>query len=268
MYRILFLYLFTTVETKKYRSYDYNKKYPLGYNPLNITVRSSITVSNNLPIKFDWREKVNVFVRSQENCGSCWAFATISPIEYIYKYKTGLDIHLSEQYLISCNSHGYSCNGGRWDYDDLIKKGVVLFDDYPYYSKDENCKKNIKLFDEIKVLKWGYTGNTIEQIKTAIMNYGPVVSGVSVDDQFYNYIDGIYDHDSDEMINHAIVLVGWDDDLHAWILRNSWSSKWGFGGYMYIQYGVSGIGTDAAYVEVEIISRQKNKKKYINVFDN
>jgi C1A family cysteine protease len=254
MYKLLLLFVIVTTNAKKYRSKDFNKTYPLGFIPKNTTNLKEIIQLKSLPERFDWRNKINVPIRSQETCGSCWAFATVSPIEYLYSYKTKLDIHLSEQYLISCNSHKYSCNGGWWDYDDLIKNGIVLSEDYPYDSTDELCKKNIKIFDNIKIINWGYVGDTIEQIKSAILQYGPVVSGVAVDDNFYNYRDGIYDHDSDEKVNHAVVLVGWDDSLNSWILRNSWSTRWGSKGYMYIEYGVSSIGTNVAYVSIDINS--------------
>ena len=49
-------------------------------------------------------------------------------------------------------------------------------------------------------------------------------------------------------MNHGVVLVGWNDDDGCWIMRNSWGSAWGENGYMRIKYGVSGIGTNAAYV--------------------
>jgi len=49
-------------------------------------------------------------------------------------------------------------------------------------------------------------------------------------------------------INHAIVLVGWDDSTGTWILRNSWGPYWGESGYMRIAYGTSQVGYDANYV--------------------
>ena len=49
-------------------------------------------------------------------------------------------------------------------------------------------------------------------------------------------------------INHGIVLVGWDDSVGAWILRNSWGANWGESGYMRIAYGKNYVGYAAAYV--------------------
>lgn len=249
---VFFLYVSSTNE-KKYRSYDNNITYYLGFNNNNnYTKQIYSNYIIDTPSRFDWRDKVNVPIRNQGQCGSCWAFATVSPLEYQYTYKTNKPLHISEQNLVSCNTHKYSCEkGGWWDFDDLMKNGIVLDDSYSYDGKDELCKK-IEPVNYIKVINWGNIDNNIESIKSAIFQYGPIVSGVSVDKEFYNYVDGIYDHNSDEDINHAVVIVGWDDNLHSWILRNSWGTKWGSNGYMYIEYEVSGIGSISAYVIVDI----------------
>ena len=53
-------------------------------------------------------------------------------------------------------------------------------------------------------------------------------------------------------VNHAVVLVGWNDNVGtngAWILRNSWGTNWGEKGYMYIGYGISNVGSCANYID-------------------
>ena len=54
-------------------------------------------------------------------------------------------------------------------------------------------------------------------------------------------------------INHAVVIVAWNDTKGAWLVRNSWGVGWGMGGYMWIAYGMSAIGVGAAYVVADVI---------------
>ena len=77
-------------------------------------------------------------------------------------------------------------------------------------------------------------------------------AAVYVDLAFHQYTDGVFNLSQNETVNHAIVLVGWDDRLGAsgaWILRNSWGDGWGMDGYMYIEYGCSDVGFGTCYVD-------------------
>ena len=50
-----------------------------------------------------------------------------------------------------------------------------------------------------------------------------------------------------EVVNHAVLLVGYNlvADQRYWIIRNSWGTYWGLGGYMHLGMaggdGVCGI---------------------------
>lgn len=80
-------------------------------------------------------------VKDQGNCGSCWAFVANSALEsaIAIKYNTK-PVHLSEQYLVDCDTRGYNagCNGGlesaAWEF--TKKNGARYESDYPYKGKD------------------------------------------------------------------------------------------------------------------------------------
>ena len=103
----------------------------------------------------------------------------------------------------------------------------------------------------------GYVGTSSSvadttAIKTAISTYGPVTAAVCVGNAFSSYTSGVFSTDetstcSTGSVNHAIVLVGWDDATQSWLLRNSWGTGWGESGYMRIAYNKSNIGFGASY---------------------
>jgi cathepsin L len=51
------------------------------------------------------------------------------------------------------------------------------------------------------------------------------------------------------MINHAVLLIGWDDEKQAWLIKNSWGEQWGEKGFAWIKYGSNNIGVFAAWVD-------------------
>lgn len=216
-----------------------------------------------LPEAFDWREQDGCPpVRDQGHCGSCWAFGTVGPLECNILIRDGLLVDLSEQWLVSCNTNGYGCSGGWWAHeyhewktDPCDGTGAVLEEDFPYVALDVSC--DCPYPHEYTVDDWAYVGSagdvpSTAAIKQAIMDYGPVSAAVCVDAAFVDYTGGVFNACCGDVVNHAVVLVGWDDNQGAggvWILRNSWGPDWGEGGYMLIEYECSSIGYAACYIE-------------------
>ena len=217
-----------------------------------------------LPASFDWRDSgILTPVRDQGNCGSCWAFGTVGPFEANLKWKSSLVTDLSEEFLLSCNTDGYSCNGGWWAHEyhynqtaiNQTQPGAVLETDFPYVAASQSCNK---LFSHpYRLVNWGYVGNdssipTAEAIKNALYSYGPVAVAVCSGPKMQGYRGGVFSLDERNYcgggVNHAVVLVGWNDAENTWIMRNSWGDSWGESGYMRITRGTSNIGYSANYV--------------------
>jgi inhibitor of cysteine peptidase len=218
----------------------------------------------DLPAAFDWRAVSGLTgVRDQGLCGSCWAFATAGALESSLKINEWGDRDLSEQYLLSCNVEGWGCGGGWWAHDyHWWKKppgetdaGAVYEDEFPYTTSDSTPCGAPHIHRE-RVISWSYVGSTlgvpsVADIKQAIYTYGPVAAAVYTGSDFQSYTGGIFETSQMGLPNHAILLVGWDDDQGtggAWILKNSWGTWWGEGGYMRIGYGTSNVGYSANYV--------------------
>lgn len=226
-----------------------------------------------LPASFDWRAYgACTPVKAQGGCGSCWAFGTVGPLESNILIEDGVVVDLSEQWLVSCNqeteppiilSGVWGCDGGWWahDYhqgamtDPCGGWGAVLEADFPYAEADLPC--DCPYPHAYTIHSWAYIGPEegipeTDAIKQAILAYGPVSAAVYVEGAFAGYTGGVFNGSVDEEPNHAVVLVGWDDAQGSdgvWILRNSWSTLWGEGGYMRIEYRCSNVGLGACYVD-------------------
>lgn len=215
-----------------------------------------------LPAQWDWRSQGGVPpIRNQGACGSCWAFGTIGGFEAWLMIKNHVSVDLSEQHLVSCNGEGWGCNGGWWAFDMLVQPGAVLESLFPYAASDLPCPPGLVYAHQAS--GWAYVDgdNQIadtQKIKEAIYQIGPVAAAVYVGTYFQAYTGGIFDKDeakagwlscaTDKSVNHAIILVGWDDAQGVWILRNSWGSGWGEAGYMRIKYGVNKVGFAATSI--------------------
>lgn len=48
-----------------------------------------------------------------------------------------------------------------------------------------------------------------------------------------------------------VLLIGWDDEKGAWLVKNSWGEEWGEKGFGWIKYGSNNIGVFAAWIDAE-----------------
>jgi titin len=129
----------------------------------------------------------------------------------------------------------------------------VYESDFPYTATDAPCGGPYT--HQETIADWIFIGSengvpSTDAIKQAIVDHGPVSAAVCVDSQFQAYTGGVFKPTFVWCfsVNHAIVLVGWDDSLGAWRLRNSWGTEWGEDGYMWIAYGKAQVGYSANYV--------------------
>jgi len=217
----------------------------------------------DLPSAFNWCDLGGCTpVKDQGACGSCWAFGTVGPLELNILIREGLRQDLSEQYLVSCNTDLWGCRGGGWAHDYHAWKvppgdqgaGGVLESASPYVARDDPCEPPHA--HQYQLESWHFVADEwgvapVVDTKRALYEHGPVATAVCVNSAFQSYGGGVFQGPGCAVINHAVVLVGWDDgegENGVWVLRNSWGPGWGEGGYMRIGYGVSNVGFGANYV--------------------
>ena len=109
-------------------------------------------------------------------------------------------------------------------------------------------------------------------LKKALCTYGPISIALLSTPNFRAYTGGVFKEDLPDSVrydtvglgklktynaNHGVTLIGWDDRLGAWLIKNSWGTGWGewagpgFSrerGYGLVSYGSNNIGLAAAWV--------------------
>lgn len=214
----------------------------LDHDPLGLISKKPLPPPSDTYYMADYTS-----VKNQGSCGSCWAFSTAGMFESVL-LKQGISTDLSEQWLVSCNDDGWGCNGGWFANSYYLNPGAVLEKCFRYKALDLPCKDDCPY---VYVANSSKSISGVDSIKNAIKTYGGVSCAVTVTYYFQAYSGGVFNYDSNSTVNHAVVLVGWDDELGsggAWRMKNSWGTGWGEGGLMWIEYGCSNIGYGANYL--------------------
>ena len=213
--------------------------------------------TGSLPEAFDWRDYgVAPPVRNQGGCGACWAFATVGVLEFGLRIAASIDADASEQWLVSCNPINWGCNGGWFAHDWHVSPGAVRENQFPYVASKVACGG--PYYYQWHLQSWSYVSTSlppVDSIKQAILNYGPVACGIHTGPLFRAYTGGIFNAQEGTLLDHAVVIVGWDDSQGqngVWIIRNSWGPGWGEDGYMRIEYGINNVGYAANYAVISL----------------
>ena len=243
---------------------------------------SGETFTGYTPPSWDWRDyngkDWTTPIKDQGNCGSCYAFAPYASWESCYKIESNspdFPIDLSEQYMVSCGSQGWGhglihgCTGGALEgaYYFMDEHGAIPESCFPYSSGGGNlprCENKCSNWWDLKteIDWWGYVQQSQISLKNAIIEKGPIVTGIYVYEDFFDYSGGIYKHtygDYDSM--HLLTVVGYNDDPGYWICKNSWGEDWGEpnpydpnsqGGWCRMKYYECYFGFVAAFLDVHV----------------
>lgn len=247
-------------------------KYSTGYTPSPVVLNFNNSAFNRntkksiqeLPAKYDLRTKGKVTsVKDQNPLGSCWTFASIGAIESNWLVLGGYSrysLDLSEENMAVCHEFEWGINDGG---NDMIAAAYLTRLDGPAteasdpYSKSEfaTCPNwPISIPAYVPTVLW--LPSDVEIVKKAILDYGAVTSSIHVDQNPFdgsllsmNSSDYTFYYGGTEPVNHAVLIVGWDDtktvtggaaspgqSTGAWIVKNSWGSSWSDDGYFYVSY--------------------------------
>lgn len=214
-----------------------------------------------LPVTYDLRTLGRVSpVKDQGPIGTCWIFSSYGSLESYLNPNETWDF--SENHVKNILSNLYP-EGFDRDYDDggfmimvlayLARwSGPVNESDDPYNPNSGISPERltpIKHVQEAVFIPNRESPLDNDQFKQAIMNYGAVCTAMCWDNSYYNPATYSYYLNKYQSLNHAISLVGWDDNYDknnfripapgngAFIVRNSWGTDWpSDDGYFYMSY--------------------------------
>lgn len=198
-------------------------------------------------------------VHNQGACGSCWSFSAVATLEGALGRVNRTFWDTSEQQVLDCavdddGQKAGSCSGGRYSrvFDWLVSHGVGQESVIPYETREKKCNPAVE--SRLGAVGWGWVDPyavtpSTEALKKVLADHGPVATGINATALFQLYAGGVFDEFAPgDVPNHAVNIVGWDDDKGAWLVRNSWGPYWGESGYAWVAYGSNAIGSYSAYV--------------------
>ena len=248
---------------------------PPPYELSKAPTATSLAQAQAYPATYDLRTLNKVSpVENQGHCGSCWTFATFGSLEsYLLP---GLTTTYSENNLKNFADFDYTCCAGgdsamstaylaRWGTTmtdatgATIHGGPVTSASDPY--SDSSCTSSATTsqiamhVQNVYYLPLKQSALDNNAIKSALMTYGGVYtafqwesSSSSTTTSYWNQATAAYYDYNAPGANHAVTIVGWDDNFSAknfsttppgngaWICKNSWGTSFGQSGYFYVSY--------------------------------
>lgn len=217
--------------------------------------------NGTLPARYNLAEHGFVTeVKDQQASGNCWAFAALASLETcvlkasnktfnfsVENMKNLIEMYSAYGWQMETNNGGY--NGMPMGYLASwlgpVNATLDPFDDMGTLSPLLDSEIHVQ---NIYVLpaRTSYTDN--DAIKEAILKYGGLYASYYHSANYLNSRTNAYYDPYTGGGNHAITVVGWDDNYSrsnfynspagngAFIVKNSWGPSWGDKGYFYISY--------------------------------
>jgi len=204
----------------------------------------------------DWRNRFGwpwlTKIKDQDPCGSCWCFSATGVVEAMTRIEHGVWALRSEGDVH--DGMGYTCAQGGWPSValDWIKAhgaadaGCWAYQthDLPYKPTPDRDGRTVRLDSYVSL------NNNADQ-KAWLDAVGPLSACFTCywDFQAYGPNSGTYICNEASGVDggHCIVIVGYDDERQAWLVRNSWGTGWGMEGYCWFGYGQAGIDSGVKY---------------------
>lgn len=265
--------------------------------------------SEEIPESFDLRDKIDITVENQGSTGTCYAYASLTAVETNLALIHNENLDFSEVHMgaltTGAGGNDYEINSyyvnklgpvyeSEWPMENLSKTNNEIYqylvgntksisNETKEILKETRAKKNVTETVTLPTISKNneYTEDEVEllrkTIKKHIMKYGSLEAGVC--STSITYHNGFYvsNASSGNLIDHAISIVGWDDNFSrynfptdcqpegdgAYLVLNSWGDDWGNNGYFWVSYedylielGLNGVISveDNLHISIESVS--------------
>lgn len=255
-----------------------------------------MAASLDLPSRYDVRQEGIKITIETQRYGDCWAFAALDLLQ-INGQKQGIigSQDLSERHLAYytyhsvCGTPGQQpgegtsfmdngqityCywNGGKYDY--AIRSlssylGAVPEYAAPYSDAASPLADNADAYSDAYVRLNGafaFPAADRDLFKRMILQYGAVGITYCSNTAYYVYDTAAQYCPDDMRVDHAVTVVGWDDDYRrenfkiqpeadgAWLVQNSWGMVFGDQGFFWLSYEDASIAESAYVMEAAAVS--------------
>jgi C1A family cysteine protease len=199
-------------------------------------------VGGILPSKVDLRDKF-LSPRNQGNVQNCTGFASAALFEYRFgQYKEPTYFSTLYPWYFARLLQGWENQNVGVYLRDILKQiykyGMVYESVMPFKSNylraPTRVEKAIGGIALMYLSKTSYYTLTPALVKDALNKGRPVVFGIRINSSFYGNKTGIIKDITPNSSGHAMLCIGYDDEMDYFIVRNSWGSSWGDDGYCYI----------------------------------
>ena len=94
---------------------------------------------------------------------------------------------------------------------------------------------------------YSYSGDE-DKLKALVAEHGAVVTAVAAAGPFSNYGGGVFSGCTNSNTDHAVTVVGYGtaNGEDYWLIKNSWGTGWGEGGFIRLKRGVGMCGVGRA----------------------
>lgn len=222
--------------------------------------------------------KYKAAMKDQMSTGMCWAFSATTALEIFTMKSLNLDLLYSPTHIEYSTTKEFLDGDNEWGFGRTLNTGgnflhssayltgqvgPVLEEKMPFTNSLP--KKNLESIDVEKagidvnsISISGGAQNTacssasISEIKNAITRSGAVETTIYMVEStlYYRASTAAYYYNGTTSSNHAVTIVGWDDNYPisnfsnytkpsrngAWIVQNSYGEEFGDNGYFYVSY--------------------------------